>query len=82
MTVWRRGVRKRPGDRGRGTSFYEEQYGPIIPISNQLLGVYALYEETSCVRTTASVCSSLISQMMMAVEREMLWPEQGQAGSK
>ena len=47
--------------------------------NNQLLGVYALYEETSLREEQRLFVHTLISQMMMAVEREMLYAEQEQS---
>lgn len=68
-------------DCGRGTSFYEEQAWTYHPMhcNNQLLGVYALYEESSLREEQRLFVHTLISQMMMAVEREMLYAEQEQS---
>lgn len=68
-------------DCGGGTSYYEVQPWTYHPMhcNNQLLGVYALYEETSLREEQRLFVHTLISQMVMAVERELLYAEQEQS---
>lgn len=66
---------------GQGTSFYEDQPWTYHPMycNNQLFGVYALYEEPSLHEEQRMFVHTLISQMVMAVERELLYKEQEQS---
>lgn len=66
---------------GQGTAFYEDQPWTYHPMycNNQLLGVYALYEEERLNEEQQLFIHTLISQMVMAVEREQLYKDQEQS---
>lgn len=66
---------------GQGTSFYENQPWTYHPMycNNQLMGVYALYEEIKLDKEQQMFIHTLISQMVIAVEREQLYKEQEQS---
>lgn len=65
---------------GQGTSFYEDQDWTYHPLrcNDKLLGVYALYHESAFSEEQRLFVHTLISQMEMAVEREILHLEQEQ----
>ena len=65
-------------DCGFGTSFYEQNDWTYHPLhhGNDLLGVYAIYHSHDLTKENELFVHTLISQMVMAIEREQLYAAQ------
>lgn len=68
-------------DCGYGTAFYEEQSWTYYPLhhNSRVLGVYAILHDEHMKENKMMFINTLISEMVMAMERELLYIEQEEA---
>lgn len=68
-------------DCGYGTAFYDEQSWTYYPLhhNNRVLGVYAILHDEHMKENKMMFINTLISEMVMAMERELLYIEQEEA---
>lgn len=67
-------------DCGYGTAFYEQSKWMYRPLrkNNQALGVYAIFDQPNLDAEKEMFINTMISQMVLATEREMLYIQQEQ----